>query len=259
MKPNFFYFTIFFVFSATSVFAQETFILKGEVTHDKDDMQGLNVFNLTTKKGSVTNKDGYFEIEVSVNDSINITSIQYRTIAFHVVKEMNGETLPMTAQEKINELDEVVVTPFHLSGNLSMDVKNNQSDAEKYTASNLNLPNAYVKSKTIAERKLYEASSGSGILPLNPILNAISGRKKRLKNALALEKQEQYIEKLKGMFGDDFYEKTLQIPEIKKDAFLYYCVVDKRLEHLITANNKFYILQFLIAKAKLFNTKPKEE
>ena len=64
------------------------------------------------------------------------------------------------------------------------------------------------KQKTQSERRLYEATSGSGLIPLNPILNAISGRTKKLKSHIAIERKELCAESLESKFSGYFIFKN---------------------------------------------------
>ena len=56
----------------------------------------------------------------------------------------------------------------------------------------------FTKHYTPAQRKLYTATSGGGIVPVDPILNWLSGRTAMLKKEVEVEKKETLMDKIEG-------------------------------------------------------------
>jgi hypothetical protein len=157
----------------------------------------------------------------------------------------------VTLEDALTELDEVVVMPYNLSGDISKDV--NVIPAENVvTASTLGLPNAYVLPITKAERELFEATSGSGLIPLNPILNGISGRTKMLKERIARNNLYSRTERVKAFYADSLFRIDLKVPEEKIDDLLYYCEVDSAFQSVVDTHDRLAIWEFIRKKSLLY-------
>jgi len=117
------------------------------------------------------------------------SAVQFKKKQLIVTKEIiSQKIIYVLLEDAVTELEEVVVKPFYLSGNIGDDLKTLKIEPV-VTASTLGLPNANVLPITKAERELFEAKSGGGLIPLNPILNGISGRTKMLKKRVARNKK----------------------------------------------------------------------
>ena len=206
--------------------------------------------NLSSLVATITKKDGTFRIVGKLGDSIAISSVQYEV--FKLVldeKIINSQKLEVRLITKVNELDEVTVKPHNLTGNLATDIANTRTVNETIRPSKLGLPNAYVKPRTQTERRIYEAKSGGGILPLNPIINAITGRTKKLKNQLKLEQNEKKLTQTKEQFDDELYSNFLKIPSDRLDDFMYFCAVDEAFTAIQLIGDNIKMLEFLRKKS----------
>ncbi|NAS29519.1 hypothetical protein GTQ40_00905 [Flavobacteriaceae bacterium R38] len=243
-------FLIILCFPLTLFAQDESVILNGKITNEAANLEGIHILNLTSLVATITKKDGTFQINGKVNDTVLISAIQYKTQKIILnTDQIQTKTLNVELIPNITELDEVVVRPHNLTGNLSRDLKENPSIYEKISPSKLGLPNAYVKPKTQTERRLFEAKSGGGILPLNPIINAITGRTKKLKNQLKLERKEKKLEATKEQFNTALYSEFLKIPEDRIDDFIYYCAVDNAFIAVQQTEDTFLMLELLRKKS----------
>lgn len=187
-----------------SSFAQDQIQLKGKV-EASGEVEGIHIINKSLLKFSITDSDGSFEIPAKINDTILFSGIRYLVVS-KIVDESNIKMgWIVKLDEKINELDEVVLGN-NLTGYLDTDVENSdiKSSVNFY---NVGIPGYTGKQKTQSERRLYEATSGSGLVPLNPILNAISGRTKKLKSHISIERKELCAKSLESKFGVLLFEE----------------------------------------------------
>jgi len=102
----------FFLFSITSLFAQET-IVKGKVTdaNSGDPIPFVNVVFKGTSIGATTDFDGNYLIKTSTpTDSIYVSYIGYKPKHKRIVKGI-AQTIDFQIQEDTQQLDEVVVKP----------------------------------------------------------------------------------------------------------------------------------------------------
>ena len=91
-----------------------------------------------------------------------------------------------------------------------------------------------------------------GSLQVDPIINAISGRTKRLKKYVKIERNIKYQEYLEEKFEEYFTEK-LKIDQESVGSFIIHLSEDETIQNLIQ-NKKFEELEFAIAE-KWFNFK----
>lgn len=229
-------------------FGQKT--LSGKVINSEE-KEWIHVFNKTYNKYTITDQDGEFKIAARVNDTLVFSAVQFQLKEI-VVSEaiINGMLLSVLLKEQINELDTVYIKP-NLSGDLLKDSKLIKTN-KVVTAKTLGLPNSHVIPPTQAERKLYTAThTGGGIIPVETIINAISGRTKMLKNLVKLERksiiENTVIEGFSQIMIDDF-----KIPEDKLYDFLYYASDDELFAQIAKTKSNIIIYDFIKAKAKTY-------
>ncbi|GFZ87048.1 SusC/RagA family TonB-linked outer membrane protein [Aquaticitalea lipolytica] len=107
-----------------SLFAQGEYLLKGQVVSIKDTqpIPGVNVIIQNSTKGTTTDFDGNYEIEVKKGDVLLFSYIGFAT---QVVIINNQKELNISLVEDLNKLDEVVIVGYgtqkksHLTGSIS--------------------------------------------------------------------------------------------------------------------------------------------
>ena len=88
-------------------------------------LESVHIVNLNKVKGTITNKEGKFTIIASVNDTIYLTYLGFKPQKVRITNDMfKFEDTKITLTELAYALEEVVVTPFQLTGYLEIDVKN---------------------------------------------------------------------------------------------------------------------------------------
>ncbi len=232
--------------------------LKGKVQHATYDVVGVVVQNSTTQQSVITNKNGYFSIPVQLRDTLVFTAIHFKQKTLPVDKMLYDTTLvTVFLEEFVNELNEVVVQPYNLSGDLTQDLKN-MTLTPKINATTLALPNATVKIISQSERKLQEASgmritAGAGAaVALNPLINAITGRTRRLKKHLTLEQTYARTQQIQHFYTDTLLITALKIPEAYLEDFMYFCEVDRQFQILATSHDKLKLWGFMQKKSRLY-------
>lgn len=231
----------------------QTINLKGKVIASSD-LGSIHILNITAQEFTITNDKGDFIVPAKLNDTILVSSIQYIPQNIVITETiLKLEYLTITLEDRVNELDEVVVGKI-LTGDLLLDIGN--SDAKRdINFYDVGIPGYTGKPKTQRERLLYEADAGKSIviaplfigINIHKILNKISGRTKMLKNAVHLEKQTACMNKVKSEFSNMLFA-DYEIEEHLKTDFFYYVAEDPRFETLCKANNDFEIYEFLLQK-----------
>ena len=85
--------------------AQELFTLKGSVTDGTKGLPGTNVVSTKTKKKTVTDYDGNFELQTYVGDVLEFSFVGYKT---EKVKVKNTKPLKVVLNPSQAVLEEVV-------------------------------------------------------------------------------------------------------------------------------------------------------
>lgn len=86
----------------------------------------------------------------------------------------------------------------------------------------------------------------AGSMPLDPLINKINGRTKRVKKQIVVEKRISNIEKLSGYYNENFYVKELGICRQYVSGFKIYIIENnifvQELEKGKTAMLRFMII-----------------
>ncbi len=223
--------------------------IKGKIIASGD-LVGIHIINKTAGKFTITNDFGEFEIPAKLNDTILVSGVEY------VPKEIIVDDISMQAKQlvinlevNLNVLDEVVVGKI-LTGDLMTDIENSEAKREM-NFYDLGIPGYTGPRKTQSERRLYEAQSGGGLVPLNPLINWITGRTKRLKEQIEREEigiaiNEAKAKYAKVIFEDEPFSETLQ------NEYFYFCGDDPSFKTLSDVGNELVMLQFLKEKLEAF-------
>ncbi|MFS4457485.1 carboxypeptidase-like regulatory domain-containing protein [Maribacter sp. 2304DJ31-5] len=247
-------FLIFFLGGSVLISAQSgpKKDLEGKVSSKSGDVAATHVLNTTTQRATITDINGFFSIPVHLNDTLVFSAVQFKKKQIVVTRSIfESKSLSVPLEDVLTQLDEVVVTPYNLSGDIFKDLETLRIKPI-VTASTLGLPNAYVRVLTKPERELFEATSGGGFLPLNPILNGISGRTKMLKKRVARDRLYGRTERVREFYVDSLYSTELKIPNTKIDDFFYFCEVDPTFQTVVDTHDLFKIWEYLKTKSLLY-------
>ena len=94
------------------------------------------------------------------------------------------------------------------------------------------------------ERRLNEATTGGGLVPLNPIINAITGRTKRLKEHVRLDRVDELLQGVISRMGEDFLT-AYPLREDQEIDFFYFCSDDPEFEKRCKGKSDIEIFDYL--------------
>ncbi|WP_318309811.1 carboxypeptidase-like regulatory domain-containing protein [Flagellimonas crocea] len=251
-------FLLLVFFAAQWTFAQEDEgkVLQGRVVSTDKDVVGVVVQNLTTRDAVITDMDGNFAIRVRLQDTLVFSAVHFLKKTITVTPSLyqsNFVEVPM--EEFVNQLREVVVSPYDLTGDLSKDIDRVTLEKD-VSAEALNLPNAHSKIPTQSERRLQQATAGKfnmGMIlspPLDPIINAITGRTKMLKKRVKIEGEYAKTQEIQEFYGDSLLVTTLKIPMEKMEDFMYFCQVDETFQAAMESEDRLRILDVMLQKSR---------
>lgn len=248
---------LFLIFSIPLCAQNESTIISGEVKNDSLSIENVHIINLNSNIGTVTNQFGVYKIPVKLNDTIQFSEIRYKSKLIIINKNhLANKSLQIKLQIKINVLEEVIV--------------DQQKNTRGINAMTLNLPNAEKKPLNQIERKLnYYSQASVPIVIIATILgqrggiediyNIISGNRKKHKILNKLldedkihENNQEYVEKIRNHFQDDFFINTIAIPKEKINNFINYCL-PKNIIDLFNKSMYIEIIDVFIKESKIFN------
>ncbi|MBT8257349.1 MAG: carboxypeptidase-like regulatory domain-containing protein [Bacteroidia bacterium] len=211
------------------------------------DVENIHVINRTANRFTTTNSNGYFQITVSYKDTLQFTSVRYnRKIQVVNYKNIQDQEMTVYLEENVNILDEVIVGRI-LTGKLDSDIENSQAE-RPIDFYDLGLPGYTGKPLTQSQRRLAEARKAQpGVIPILPLINAISGRTKMLKERVILERQSDLIRSIKERLSDDFFS-THPLEKKYHEEFFLYCSEDEKFEERCLGKADIQILEFLDEK-----------
>lgn len=202
-----------------AVAAQGVHELRGSVASGGSGLASVFVINKTDYSEVKTNSDGKFAISASAGDIIVIYHPDIAVQEITVTAELLKTGLAVDVLPKPYELEEVRIDGSWAINSESLGIV--PKGQKKYTT---------------AERRLYTAGDLKwihllgllgGSFPVDPLINAISGRTKLMKKYLAQEKKEMNIEKITGLFPENGITHQFGIPEKYALGFVYYLAEDK--------------------------------
>ncbi len=217
-------------------------VLHGKIRVDLAYISGINVLNLVNEKTAVTSSDGDFFILAKANDVLVFTAVNLEIHRKLIEEEdLISEVLNIKMVSKVTELKEVVVNKNSIN-----------AFSQRILAKE---PLQY----TPAERRLKTAGDFKPIMllgllgggmPLDPLINKINGRTKRLKKLVILEKKERYIKLISELYDEEYFTIKLGMPSEYVIGFKYFIVEDENFLKVLDSKNEQRIPFFMVALAQ---------
>ncbi|MCK5906243.1 MAG: hypothetical protein KAG37_01555, partial [Flavobacteriales bacterium] len=116
--------------TTTDSFSQNKVIFRkpffGQIVNlfNQQPLENTHIINLTTTKGTISNYRGEFRIEVAIGDTLYFSEIGFHAKKMIVDEKMLDRQNIIKLITQNYKLDEIVVTPYDLTGILEVDVKN---------------------------------------------------------------------------------------------------------------------------------------
>jgi len=97
--------------------------VSGTIIVNSEDKEGVTVYNTSSNKGTVTDEDGKFQINVALNDVVEFGALQFQDFTITINEDiLKTKQMTVVLVEEVNKLDEVVLLPYGLTGNLNGDI-----------------------------------------------------------------------------------------------------------------------------------------
>ncbi|MBK5212877.1 MAG: carboxypeptidase-like regulatory domain-containing protein [Flavobacteriaceae bacterium] len=234
-----------------------------------EDAEGISVYNISSQKGTITNADGTFEISLAENDRIQITALQYQSFTVIVDKAIvDRKVMNIFLNPAVNQLEEVVVRPYDLSGNINVDVKKipTYNVTKDWDLSYKNMEYGYHfeqdEKTAIAGNAAEEALHGNTLRNGANILAILGGVGQLLfpkgNKITIVEKQDTQntiSNNIQQRFSTEFIKANFDIPEDKAVDFLFYAQENGLDKNLLKPENEMQLMEFLVKKSKEYKAR----
>ncbi|WP_128755238.1 carboxypeptidase-like regulatory domain-containing protein [Aquimarina sediminis] len=237
--------------------SQEGDFLRGKVKIDASKSEVINILNITRREGTINDKAGFFEIKSKVGDTIVFSSIGYQKKA-HVVrkKDIKQADLEIVLEVKVNELEEVRVSRYNLSGEVKEDIdriKTYEDNLPLFDAKELD-ETPFIHEKGAGTVKNIVLRDEMAITPVNFI--AVGRMVASLFKKKGGKRQKKtYSSKLSDFYRGDFFITELKIPKTEVYDFIDFLNDDTMTKEVLESGNELRILEFLIDQSKVFKSK----
>ncbi len=267
---------LFVIFMLVSVFQMNAQGLKrvevkGKVVVDSDDVIGITVFNSSSNKGTTTDENGEFTIAVALNDRVEFGALQFKDFEI-VIDEyvIASKKLTVFLVEEVNKLDEVVILPYDLTGNLTLDVEsvrtfNPNMDPIYFGIDNVHeyefsddirsqSDNIAMHSQSQTMQNGLNVINVVGFL-LKPLFKSKGERASTRSNVPDIPTST-----FKDHYTEEFLYQNFKIPKDRINEFIIY-VEDHGLDYsLLDKGNELEFLEFISQKSKQFlNETPQKD
>lgn len=258
--------TYLLILFTISVFAQqsERVVIKGKVIVENNEVEGVTVYNKSTKKGTSTDPEGKFEITAGLNDVLIFGALQFKDFEASVTEQVL-ETRKMIVYliEEVNKLDEVLILPYDLTGFLDKDIEdvktfNPDMDAIYFGikhSDEYEFSDDYKSSvENIAMHSQAQPMIVNGLNVKN-ILGLLLGDKKNKKKKqerAKLRTPDIPVNKLRVYYNDDFITTNFKIPKENIDDFVVYLEENGLDYSLLKKGKEMQFLEFINLKSQLY-------
>ena len=252
---------------SSSIFSQNTsrIIVDGRILANDNEVENVTIFNVSSNKGTITDADGKFNISVALNDVLEISALQFEKMNVTINEDIiNSKKITIFVIEHLNKLNEVLLLPYGLSGNLEVDLEtvrtfNPDLDAIYFGLNNIDeyqFPDDHLSA--VENPAFWETHRLQYGLNFGAIFGAVA------KEIFKKDKGKYNDQKLKfpevskenqtliDVYSIAFISDTFDIPEDRVNAFIVYVENDGLDQTLFDEGNEVQLLEFLVKESKEF-------
>ena len=214
-------------------YSQDRQLIQGKVIYRNINVVAANVINNTSQSTTITDDLGEFQIYAKEGDEIIFSSVQYIIRTVKITDEIiKNKRLTVQINERIRELDEVVITPDNTEKFL--DLKEEEFKGFDYVADK----------STKIENPLTETRElryGVDFVNIFKLLKTIIDSKSE-------DEKENLIasEVIPYLFEDDFFTENLLLASSQINDFLIYIDTRPNVIDVLLEKNQFLLIDFLL-------------
>ena len=233
MKKNIVLLILCFV--VATGWSQEGSIIKGKVLNASNNvsLENVNIVNLNTVKGAVSDNEGDFKIRASVNDTLYFSYLGFKSIRVRVTNDwLKFGEIKIKMTELSIALEEVVVKPVQLTGYIEVDAKLIPIyDDHRYRIAGIGGGYEGGKSKPGAVSKVLNSIFN----PADFLYNVFGKRPHQMKKLRKMKDDDEIRNLLQSKYDRETLMAVLQLEKVDIDEILNNCSYSKNF--IKTAND----------------------
>jgi hypothetical protein len=266
------------LFLGNQLFSQgiERKVLRGIIVVDSFDVENISVHNISSNMGAKTDIDGKFSIRARATDTLFFEGSSFVSQKYILTqKDFWKEELEIRLHVKITELDELVITPYTLSGNLTEDTKRIQVYGDGFAVIDAKKIMHYeddVRSGAPVNNVMPNVLAPTGInllgLVVVGIVNLVGIKPNPKKNServfeerrIKALQSKSYSDHLFERFSHNFFIETLNLRNEDITIFMGFSELNVyELSPLLKPENELKLIEYLIQKAAEFKKQNQKE
>ncbi len=217
-------FLLTILFLSFNINAQNPSTVKGKIVESGtiSPLENVNIVNLNKVIGTATDQNGEFEIRVSVNDTLHLSYLGYKSIKVRVTNDWinfgTSATIEMT--ELALALEEIVVSQMKLTGYLELDIQQVPIQQNfRYSISGLNT--AY-ESKPSAPGAISRVL-GAIFNPADFLYKMFGKKPNEMHKLRQMKKDDEIRNILMSRFDREMLTVLLQVDRVDLDLLITEC------------------------------------
>ncbi|MCK7590173.1 carboxypeptidase-like regulatory domain-containing protein [Subsaxibacter sp. CAU 1640] len=237
--------------------------ISGKIVVNSEDLENVTIYNTSSNKGTLTDEDGKFKIEVALFDILEVRALQFQDFTVTIDKNIiDSKKATIFLVEKVNKLNEVLILPYDLTGNLVVDMEsvrtfNPNLDAIYFGIGDISayeFPDDYKSEvENIAARQPNDIRyQMDGVALVGLLLKPLFKSKKDKKTKEIEKVNEIQSTSLRDYYSTRFIVDNFKIPEDKVNDFVAYVESHDLDYSLLKKGKEMDFLEFLTQKSDEF-------
>ena len=221
-------------------FSQEkSIILRGKLMYRNSNVIAANVINNSNQNNTITDTNGEFEILAGVGDEIIFSSVEFKIRTVRISKGiMKKNRLVVEVNEKVNFLDEVVISPENTDKFL--DLKEEEFKKVDY----IDDKSTSVDNEIIRQNQLYR---GINIVNVAKLLAKVV-KESKMEKEIKISPSKA----LPLVFDKKFFINDLGLKNFEIITFLESMDNKQEIKSLLKKNKEFELIEYLFNESKKF-------
>jgi hypothetical protein len=222
-----------------------TSILQGTVVHNETKLpiSNVHVINTTKIRGTITDGNGFFEVNAKLNDTLLFSYLGFETIKVKITNDwVKNKTSKIVLTEKAYALEEVIISKYNLTGYMEVDTKliHVEGDSYRYSISGLDAGYEAGEKTPGAVTKVL----GAIFNPADFLYNAFGKRPRQMRKLKEMKKDDTVRNLLASKFDRETLAALLEIDKDDIPQILQNCNYS---EYFIKSANDLQILEAISA------------
>lgn len=214
------------MFSSAYLVAQDGKTAIGTVINasDKKPLESVNIVNLNSVKGTITNQKGEFQITAKVNDTLHFSYLGFKSIKVRVTNDwLKFGSAEITLTVLHEALEEVVVNQLRLTGYLEVDIAQVPAPNNNYRYEIPGLSSGYEAAKPKGINKII----GSIFNPADFLHRMFGKKPNELRKLKKMKESDEIRNILASRFDREMLTALLKVERVDLDEIISQCNYSK--------------------------------